>query len=142
MTEATLVAGPPGRSDAAEVIGWSAVGIAVVGSIAVGGQQLLGFGPSACAARTLLGIPCPVCGLSTVVVSLTRGDVFGALGDDVLGVAFIGVTALLALGQLGRVLGVSRRSPRPMVAGLLASSLLVGHWLATVTGVVPLAPLS
>lgn len=141
MTQATLDTGPPGRSDAADVVGWSAIGIATVGAIAVGGQRLLGFGPGACAARSLLGIPCPVCGLSTAVVSLAQGDVFGALGDDVLGVAFIGLIAVLALGHLGRVLGVSS-PPRPLATGLVAAGLLVAHWLATLTGVVPLAPLS
>ena len=128
-------------ASAADVIGWSAVGIAAVGVVAVGSQRLLGLGPDACAARALLGVACPVCGLSTSAVELAHGRLGAAIAADGLGVAFILTVAVLAAVHLARTVGVSRAAPLPTGAGLVAAGLLVAHWAATVTGLVALTPL-
>lgn len=127
---------------AADVVGWSAVGIGAVGLVAVGSQRLLGLGPDACAARVLLGVPCPVCGLSTSAVELAHGHLGGAIAADGLGVAFILTVAVLAAVHLARNVGLRRVAPLPPGSGLFALGLLLAHWLATVTGAVTLAPLS
>ncbi|HEY5887532.1 MAG TPA: DUF2752 domain-containing protein [Acidimicrobiales bacterium] len=126
---------------AADVIGWSAVGIGAVGIVAVGSQRMLGLGPHACAARALLGVPCPVCGLSTSAAELAHGQLGRAIAADGLGVAFILTVAVLAGVHLARTIGVGRAAPLPTVAGLVAAGLLAAHWAATVTGLVTLTPL-
>jgi hypothetical protein len=126
---------------AADVIGWSAAGITAVGLVAVGSQRLLGLGPDACAARVLLGVPCPVCGLSTSAVELAHGHFGGAIAADGLGVAFILTVTVLAAAHLARTVGVGRAPPLPTGAGLVAAGLLAAHWAATVTGLVALTPL-
>jgi hypothetical protein len=126
---------------AADVIGWSAVGIGAVGLVAVGSRRLLGLGPDACAARVLLGVPCPVCGLSTSAVELAQGHLGRAVATDGLGVAFIVAVAVLAGLHLARTVGVRRATALPTGAGLIAAGLLVAHWVATATGLVALTPL-
>ena len=126
---------------AADVIGWSAVGIGAVGLVAVGSQRLLGLGPDACAARVLLGVPCPVCGLSTSAVELAQGHLGRAIAADGLGVAFILTVAVLAGVHLARTVGFRRATALPTGAGLIAAALLVAHWVATATGLVALTPL-
>ncbi len=139
MSEVALAAAPrPGN--ARDVIGWSAVGVGAVGTVAVVGQRVFDAGPAACAARTLFGIPCPVCGLSTSVVGLAHAEVVDAVGADALGVGFVLIVAVLAAAQLARAVGLSRWQPDPRASGLLAVGVLVGHWLATLTGVVTLSP--
>jgi len=144
MTETTLVAGGRRVDDdgpAGDVIGWSAVGIGAVGVVAAGSQRLLGLGPDACAARVLLGVPCPVCGLSTTAAELAHGHLGGALAADPLGVTFIVVVAVLAALQLARTFRGDRATRLPTSSGLVAAGLLVAHWVATVTGLVALTPL-
>ena len=143
MTETTFLAGGHRVDDdgpAGDVIGWSAVGIAAVGVVAAGSQRLLGLGPDACAARVLLGVPCPVCGLSTTAVELAHGHLGPALAADALGVAFLVVVAVLAALQLARTFGVGRATRLPTSSGLVAAALLVAHWVATLTGLVALTP--
>lgn len=144
MTETSLLAGGRRSDDdgpVGDVIGWSAVGIATVGVVAVGSQRLLGLGPDACGARVVLGVPCPVCGLSTTAVELAHGHLGAALAADALGVAFIVVVAVLAALQLARTFGVDRAARLPTGSGLVAAGLLLAHWVATATGLVALTPL-
>ena len=144
MTETTLVAGGRRVDDdgpAGDVIGWSAVGIGAVGVVAAGSQRLLGLGPDACAARVLLGVPCPVCGLSTTAAELAHCHLGGALAADPLGVTFIVVVTVLAALQLARTFGGDRATRLPTGSGLVAAGLLVAHWVATVTGLVALTPM-
>jgi hypothetical protein len=89
----------------------------------------------------LLGVPCPVCGLSTSAVGLAQGHLGLAIAADGLGVAFILTVAVVAGLHLARVLGVRRAAPLPAGAGLFAAGLLAAHWAATVTGLVALTPL-
>jgi hypothetical protein len=144
MTETTFLAGGRRVDDdgpVGDVIGWSAVGIAAIGVVAAGSQRLLGWGPDACAARVLLGVPCPVCGFSTTAAELAHGHIGGALAADALGVAFIVVVAVLAALQFARTFGVARATRLPTGSGLIAAGLLVAHWVATATGLVALTPL-
>ena len=144
MTETTLVAGGRRSDDdgpVGDVIGWSAVGIAAVGVVAVASQRLLGLGPDACAARVLLGVPCPVCGLSTTAVELAHGHLGPALGGRRPRRGLHVVVAVLAALQLARTFGVDRATRLPTSSGLVAAGLLLAHWVATVTGLVALTPL-
>jgi hypothetical protein len=87
-----------------------------------------------CPLRTITGIPCPACGLTTAAVALVRGDFTAAFdaspviyGLAALAVAVGPLVALRAAGVL--------QSPRPFSperrrrTGLLCSLLALASWL-------------
>ncbi|GAA1635779.1 DUF2752 domain-containing protein [Actinoplanes couchii] len=87
-----------------------------------------------CPLRTVTGIPCPGCGLTTAAVALVRGQ-FGAaieanpliFGLAAFTVAVVPLVALRAVGLLGppRPWSSERRRLMGWIAGLLA----VASWL-------------
>ncbi len=143
--ELTPVADPPratGERSRHDILGWTAVGVVGVGGAAYLCQRVLEIGPQRCAMRQVAGIPCPICGLSTVVSRGVRGDVLGALRLDTFGTVLLAVVAALAVLQIVRSLGLTAKRI-PMAPAMIASvGLLLGHWVATLTGLVPLAPLT
>lgn len=132
-------------SQLADVAGWSACGIAFIGSIAVAAQSI-GFGPIGCTLRARLGIPCLACGLSTAGLRLFHGELWTLAREDFLGMLFLLGIALVALAQIRYVLeeryfGSAKRRFNTQFSGLVLAVLLAAHWIATLSGVVHLAPL-
>jgi hypothetical protein len=87
-----------------------------------------------CPLRTLTGIPCPFCGLTTATVALVSGDVAGAVAASPLAI----LVAALVLGTLpilvSRLLGLGR-PPVPWSdrarrrTGWVAGVLVAGGWV-------------
>jgi hypothetical protein len=87
-----------------------------------------------CPLRTLTGVPCPACGLTTAAVALVRGETGAAFGANPL---IFGLAALaVAVGPLValRAVGVLQ-NPDPWSAtrrrrtGWLTGLLAVASWL-------------
>lgn len=133
---------PAERTDGQDVLGWTAVGVAGLGATAYLFQRVLEIGPQQCLLRSSVGIPCPLCGMSTVTSRVLHGDVLGAMRLDTIGVAFLALVGVLAVLQLARAAGLTRRTAPVRMAAVAGAGLLVGHWLATLTGVVELVPLA
>lgn len=99
--------------------------------------------PTTCAARTLLGIRCPGCGLTRSFIRLAEGDWRGSWRSHRLGVPL----TMLVIGQIPyRLLAIRRSGPPPIQARwgsamvVALAALLILNWLAdVVTG--RLAPL-
>ncbi len=92
----------------------------------VGTHTQLGLPP--CGFLTLLGVPCPACGLTTAFAHLAHGDVSASLAAHPLGLplfAGLGVFALHAgiAGARGRPIGVPERAGH--LAWLYVAALLV-----------------
>ncbi len=130
------------RSDAQDVLGWTAVGVVGLGATAFLFQQVLEIGPQQCLLRSSLGFPCPLCGMSTVTRRVLHGDVLGAMRLDTIGVAFLALVGALALLQLARTAGLTQRTAPVRSAAIAGVALLAGHWVATLTGMVELVPLA
>ena len=107
--------------------GIGAAGAAVVYQVALGGEGLL----LPCPLRTLTGIPCPLCGMTTAATALATGDLAGALAANPFALLLAGFTLVMAVLMAARAIGrlgppaqwpASRRRQSYGVAGVLAAA--------------------
>ena len=108
--------------------GLGAAGAAAAYQAALGGEGLW----LPCPLRTLTGIPCPLCGMTTAATALASGDLGAALAANPFVLLLAGFTlvmaALMAARVAGRVPGAAqwpasrRRQSYWVVAGLAAAS--------------------
>ena len=107
--------------------GLAAAGAAVAYQAALGGEGLW----LPCPLRTLTGIPCPLCGMTTAATGLASGDLGAALAANPFVLVLAGFTVAMAVLMAARVLGrlappaqsaESRRRQGYWVAGVLAAA--------------------
>jgi hypothetical protein len=83
--------------------------LGAAGALAVGTVVLLplvpGYDGVTCFLRTLTGVPCPLCGMSTSVQATVRGDFAGAVAANPAGPVLVAlvVAALMARAPVVRV---------------------------------------
>jgi Protein of unknown function (DUF2752) len=82
------------------LVGLGAAGAAVVYQAALGGHGLW----LPCPLRTLTGIPCPLCGMTTAATGLASGDLGRALAANPLVLLLAGFTLVMAVVMAGRAL--------------------------------------
>ena len=73
-----------------------------------------------CGVRALTGVPCPLCGMTTGVLALARGDVGASLAANPGAVLLVVAVALALTGRFG---GLGRRL-LPLRLPLLAAMWL------------------
>lgn len=107
--------------------GLAAAGAAVAYQAALGGEGLW----LPCPLRTLTGIPCPLCGMTTAATGLASGDLGAALAANPFVLLLAGFTLVMAVLMAARALGrlgppaqwpASRRRQGYWVAGVLAAA--------------------
>jgi Protein of unknown function (DUF2752) len=107
--------------------GLGATGLAVAYQATMGGDGLW----LPCPLRTLTGVPCPLCGMTTAATGLAAGDLGAALAANPFVLVLAGFTLLMAVVMAARALGwiagaaqwpASRRRQSYWVAGLLAAA--------------------
>jgi Protein of unknown function (DUF2752) len=107
--------------------GLGATGLAVAYQATMGGDGLW----LPCPLRTLTGVPCPLCGMTTAATGLAAGDLGAALAANPFVLVLAGFTLLMAVVMAARALGwiagaaqwpASRRRQGYWVAGLLAAA--------------------
>ncbi|MEV6342978.1 DUF2752 domain-containing protein [Actinoplanes sp. NPDC051851] len=87
-----------------------------------------------CGMRTLFGIPCPACGMTTAAVALMRGDAGGALRANPVIFGLAAVTVVAGTLVVLRAMGIMN-PPRPWPpawrrrVGRLAGLLAAASWL-------------
>jgi hypothetical protein len=109
------------------VAGLGAAGAAVAYQATLGGEGLW----LPCPLRTLTGIPCPLCGMTTAATALATGDLAGALAANPFALLLAGFTLVMAVLMAARAIGwlgppaqwpASRRRQSYWVAGVLAAA--------------------
>ena len=80
-----------------------------------------------CPLRTLTGVPCPLCGMTTAATGLASGDLGGALAANPCVLVLAGFTLVMAVLMVARALG--RLAPP---AQWPAARRRQGYWLAAV----------
>jgi Protein of unknown function (DUF2752) len=107
------------------VAGLGAAGAAVAYQATLGGEGIW----LPCPLRTLTGIPCPLCGMTTAATALATGDLGGALAANPFALLLAGFTLVMAVLMVARALGwapaaaqwpPSRRRQTLWVAAVLA----------------------
>ena len=107
------------------VAGMVAAGAAVTYQAALGGEGLW----LPCPLRTLTGIPCPLCGMTTAATGLASGDLGAAVAANPFALLLAGFTLVMAVLMVARALGLapaaaqwppSRRRQTLWVAAVLA----------------------
>ncbi len=88
-----------------------------------------------CGFRWLTGLPCPLCGMTTALAQMARGDLLAALRAHVLGPAvYVGVWLLGLRGVVGLARGtpaLPRRLQGAAAARALLAIVLLG-WMANI----------
>src|SRR5438093_5179070 len=92
---------------------WPAAAMLAAGAV----LPLLGHPGIACPLRTLTGIPCPLCGMSTSVEDTVRGHFHGALRANPPGIAAVLIAAVVFFTAKPAVV----RLHRWMIYAVLAS---------------------
>jgi hypothetical protein len=110
------------------VAGLGAAGAAAAYQAAMGGDGLW----LPCPLRTLTGIPCPLCGMTTAATGLASGNLGAALAANPFVLLLAGFTLVMAVLMAARVIGwvappaqwpaSRRRQSHWVVAGLAAAS--------------------
>jgi hypothetical protein len=107
--------------------GLAAAGVAVAYQAALGGDGLA----LPCPLRTLTGVPCPLCGMTTAATSLASGDPGAALAANPFVLVLAGFTLVMAVLMAARAIGrldppaqwpESRRRQTYWLAGVLAAA--------------------
>ena len=107
--------------------GLGAAGAAAAYQATLGGEGLW----LPCPLRTLTGVPCPLCGMTTAATALATGDLAGAMAANPFALLLAGFTLVMAALMVARVAGwapgaaqwpASRRRQTYWVAGLLAAA--------------------
>jgi hypothetical protein len=75
--------------------------------------------PLACPLRTLTGVPCPLCGMTTSVEATLHGDLGAALAANPAGV--VAVAAALAVQFV--------RAPRIVLPRVVSAAAVAGMWM-------------
>jgi hypothetical protein len=75
--------------------------------------------PLACPLRTLTGVPCPLCGMTTSIDAVAHGDVGAALAANPAGVLAV---VLAVAVQFIRV-------PRVVLPRIVSASVVAGMWV-------------
>jgi Protein of unknown function (DUF2752) len=84
------------------VAGLVAAGAAATYQAALGGEGLW----LPCPLRTLTGIPCPLCGMTTAATGLASGDL-GAVAANPFALLLAGLTLVMAVLMVARTLGLA-----------------------------------
>jgi hypothetical protein len=103
--------------------GLGAAGVAVAYQAALGGEGLW----LPCPLRTLTGIPCPLCGMTTAATGLASGDLGAAVAANPFVLLLAGFTLVMAVLMAARATGLA-----PGVAQWPASRRRQSHWVAAV----------
>jgi Protein of unknown function (DUF2752) len=107
--------------------GLAAAGAAVAYQAALGGEGLA----LPCPLRTLTGVPCPLCGVTTAATSLASGDLGAALAANPFVLVLAGFTLVMVALMAARAFGrldppaqwpESRRRQTYWLAGALAAA--------------------
>lgn len=112
----------------------------------LGSHRQLGFPP--CSMITLVGYPCPTCGMTTAFAHSLRGELLSAFHAQPAGLALALATVLaasIALSVLvtGKVWAVNWYRVSPTRVALAAVLLVLGAWgyklaVGVITGTLPL----
>jgi hypothetical protein len=103
--------------------GLGAAGAAAAYQAVLGGEGLW----LPCPLRTLTGIPCPLCGMTTAATALAAGDPGAALAANPFVVVLAGFTLVMAVLMVARVVGWL-----PWAAQWPASRRRQSYWVAAV----------
>jgi hypothetical protein len=106
--------------------GLGAAGAAAAYQAALGGEGLW----LPCPLRTLTGIPCPLCGMTTAATALASGDLAGALVANPFVLVLAGFTLVMAVLMVARAAGMV-----PGAAQWPASRRRQSYWVAAVLAV-------
>jgi hypothetical protein len=83
------------------VAGLGAAGAAAAYQLALGGRGLW----LPCPLRTLTGVPCPLCGMTTAATALASGDLGAALAANPFVLVLAGFTLVMAVVMAARAAG-------------------------------------
>jgi uncharacterized protein DUF2752 len=109
------------------LVGLGAAGAAVAYQAVSGGEGLW----LPCPLRTLTGVPCPLCGMTTAATGLAAGDLQAAVAANPFVLLLAGFTLVMAVVMAARAAGwaarpaqwpAARRRQSYWVAGVLAAA--------------------